>query len=86
MAHHKSAKKRIRQNEKKRLQNRHHRTTMRSVVKRFEQAIEEKKTDEAKALLKDTVSIIDRAVSKGVIHKNTASRSVSRLSKKVPRA
>ena len=82
MAHHKSAIKRIRQNEKKRVQNRHHRTTLRSSVKVLEQAIEENKTDQVNALLKKTLAMIDKAASKGVIHKNKASRSVSRLARK----
>ncbi len=83
MAHHKSAIKRIRQNEKKRIRNRNITSTMRSAVKKLEQAIQEQKQADAQTLLQKTVSIIDRAVTKGVIHKNKASRSVSRLTRKV---
>jgi len=83
LAHHKSAIKRIRQNEKKRIRNRNITSTMRSAVKKLEQAIQEQKQADAQTLLQKTVSIIDRAVTKGVIHKNKASRSVSRLTRKV---
>ncbi len=83
MAHHKSAKKRIRQNEKRRMRNRHVRTNLRSSLKRLDQAIADRKADEAQALLKETVPVIDKTASKGVIHKNKASRHVSRLTRKV---
>jgi small subunit ribosomal protein S20 len=83
LAHHKSAIKRIRQNEKKRIRNRTVTSTMRSAVKKLEQAIQEQKQSEAQTLLKKTVSLIDGAATKGVIHKNKASRSVSRLTRKV---
>ena len=83
LAHHKSAIKRIRQNEKKRQRNRYVTTTMRSAIKKLEQAVQAQQTSDAQTLLQKTVSIIDRAASKGVIHKNKASRSVSRLTQKV---
>lgn len=83
MAQHKSAIKRIRQNEKKRLRNRHGISTMRTAIKKLEQAIGGNAKTEAQALLQKTISIIDRAATKGVIHRNKASRSVSRLTQKV---
>jgi small subunit ribosomal protein S20 len=83
LAHHKSAIKRIRQNETKRVRNRYVVSTMRSAVKKLELAIRQSKEPEASTLLQQTISIIDRAASKGVIHKNKASRSVSRLTRKV---
>ena len=83
MAHHKSAIKRIRQNEKKRIRNRNVTSTMRSAIKKLEQAIQEQRQADAQTLLQKTISIIDRAATKGVIHKNKASRSVSRLTRKV---
>lgn len=82
MAHHKSAIKRIRQNEKKKLRNQHHRSTLRSTIKIFEQAIQDNKIEEIKTLLRKTLSMIGKAASKGVIPKNTASRQISRLTKK----
>lgn len=83
MAHHKSAKKRIRQNENRRLRNRHIRTTLRSALKKLEQTVEQQNTEEVKSLLDKTISIVDSAASKGVIHKNKAARHVSRIRRKV---
>ena len=83
MAQHKSAKKRIRQNDKKRIRNRHIRTTLRSTLKRFEQTLEKQNAGELKALLDKTISIIDTAASKGVIHKNKAARHVSQIRRKI---
>ncbi len=83
MAHHKSAIKRIRQNEKKRQRNRYVSVTMRNAVRKLEQVIQAQQTSDAQSLLQKTIAIIDRAATKGVIHKNKASRSVSRLTQKV---
>jgi small subunit ribosomal protein S20 len=83
LAHHKSAIKRIRQNEKKRQRNRYVSVTMRNAVRKLEQVIQAQQTSDAQSLLQKTIAIIDRAATKGVIHKNKASRSVSRLTQKV---
>jgi len=83
LAHHKSAIKRIRQNENRRIRNRTVKSAMRTAVRKLEQVIQESKHPEASALLQKTLSIVDRAASKGVIHKNKASRTVSRLTRKV---
>ena len=83
MAQHKSAKKRIRQNDKKRTRNRHIRTTLRSAMKRFEQTLEKQNAEELKALLDKTISIVDTAASKGIIHKNKAARHVSQIRRKI---
>ena len=83
MAHHKSAKKRIRQDEKKRMRNRHIRSTLRSSIKSINQKLEEKDAEGSKNLLIKTTSIIDKAVTKGVLHKNNAARRISRLTRKV---
>lgn len=83
MAHHKSAKKRILQNDKKRIRNRHIRTTLRSALKRFEQTLETQNAEELKPLVDKTISIVDTAASKGVIHKNKAARHVSRIRRKI---
>lgn len=82
MAHHKSAQKRIRQNEKKRIRNRHIRTTLRSSLKKFEQALQERKPEELKPLVDKTVSFVHKAATKGVIHKNKAARHVSKIMRK----
>jgi len=79
LANHKSAKKRIRQNEKKRTRNRHIRSTLRSVIKNFETAVQNQDAEQVKTLFIKTISTIDKAASKGIIPKNNASRRVSRL-------
>jgi len=83
LAQHKSAIKRIRQNDKKRIRNRHIRTTLRSTLKRFEQTLEKQNAEELKALLDKTISIVDTAASKGIIHKNKAARHVSQIRRKI---
>ena len=83
MAHHKDAIKRIKQNEKRRAYNRHYRSTMRNSVKQLREVIESGDVDAAQAQFRSTVSIIHRVASKGVIHKNKAARSISRLNKAV---
>ena len=83
MAHSLSAVKRIRQNEKRRLRNRHDRTRLRTQVKKVRQALEEDDSTTAQSLLPQTASLIDRMVKKGVIHQNAGSRYLSRLARKV---
>ncbi len=76
MANHKSAKKRIRQNAKRRLRNRYKKTTMRTLVKRL-RATEDKA--QAIEMLPQVVSTIDRVAKVHIIHKNTASHLKSKL-------
>jgi len=76
MAHHKSAKKRIKQNEVKQLQNKYYAKTMRNAVKRLR--LEENKDAVAQALPK-VVSMIDKLAGKNVIHKNKAANLKSSL-------
>ena len=83
MAQHKSAKKRILQNDKKRIRNRHIRTTLRSALKKFEQTLEKQNAEELKAIMGKTISSVDTAASKGVIHKNKAARHVSQITRKI---
>ena len=80
MAHHKSAKKRARQNPKRRARNRHIRSGVRSAVKAVRTA---QGGEEASAALRTAERVIRRAASKGVISKAQASRNVSRLAKAV---
>jgi small subunit ribosomal protein S20 len=82
LAHHKSAIKRIRQSEKRRIRNRHIRSTLRSSLKKIGQSIEEQNVGEIKARLDKTISIVDRTARKGIIHKNKAARQVSRMKRK----
>lgn len=83
MANHKSSKKRIKRNEKRRVINHARKSRMRSFVKSVEQAIEAGDGTAAAAALKAAQPEIHRAASKGVLHKNTAARKLSRLSKKI---
>lgn len=78
-----SAIKRNRQNVKRRGHNRHYRSTMRTQVKRVREAIEAGDKDAAQALFPATVAIIQRVAQKGMIHKLTAARRVSRLNKAI---
>ena len=77
----KSAKKRMRQNETRKGNNRRRRSEMRTEIKRFRQLVSDKKVDDARAVLKEVYSVIDRTAQHGVIHSNTAARYKSRLAK-----
>lgn len=83
MANHKSALKRIRQTEKRTARNRHIRSAMRNLVKQVREAAAKKDGEAAKAALERAVPFIDKAATKGVIHKATASRKIGRLVKLV---
>ncbi len=76
----KSAKKRVLVIEKKTLENKMLRTKMRNAVRKFNDAIDTLKLEEAEKMLPSLMSVIDEAASKGVIHKNTAANKKSRLS------
>ncbi len=82
MANHKSAIKRMRQNEERRIQNMSYKSGIKTAVKKFLRAAGEKSSD-AQQLLKNATSLLDKGVSKGVIHRNTASRKIAGLSKKL---
>jgi small subunit ribosomal protein S20 len=83
LANHKSAIKRARQNEIRRLRNKSLKTKTKNVIKDFRLSVSETSKEEALKKLDMTKSNIDRAAQKGVIHKKTASRKISRLSKLV---
>ncbi|MFN3199336.1 MAG: 30S ribosomal protein S20 [Bradymonadia bacterium] len=83
MANTKQTIKRIRQNEKARIRNRHIRSTFRTYTKRVRSAVESGNLAAAEESLKLAVTALTRAASKGVIHRNNAARSVSRLTKAV---
>ena len=83
MANLKSAKKRVRVNEKKTLRNTALKTRVKSALKSVEVAVAAGDKDLAQANLTDAVTQIGKGVSKGVYHKNTAARRVSRLTKAV---
>ena len=81
MANHKSAIKRNKQNAIRNARNTHIRTSMRTYVKNFRNAVAEGDKEAAEVALKVVVPFIDKASTKGVIHKSTASRKISRLNK-----
>jgi small subunit ribosomal protein S20 len=83
VAHHASAKKRMRQGEKRRARNRNNVSQLKTQVKKLRAAIADGNAEAAKQLLPQTVGEIDKAVKKGVVHDNAASRYKSRLSRKV---
>jgi small subunit ribosomal protein S20 len=83
LATHKAALKRQRQNEQRRMRNVHVRSSLKTLVKNVRSAVEAKDIEKAKTALAEAIPAIDKAKSKGVIHRNTASRKVSRLTKLV---
>ncbi|RMG15014.1 MAG: 30S ribosomal protein S20 [Deltaproteobacteria bacterium] len=86
MANLKNAAKAARQAEKRRQRNRHFRSTMRGRMKAVRKALEQGDLSNIDALLQQAIKTVDHTASKGVIHKRTASRYISRLSKAVARA
>lgn len=83
MRKNKSAIKRAKQSEGRKLRNAHVKTTMKTQIKKTLSAIETKDKENLGVLFGKAVSQINKAASKGVIHKNNAARKVSRLTKKV---
>ena len=83
MATHKSAIKRIRQNEKRRLHNRTYRNRARTLVKQARVAIESGDLDEARKATSVAVRDLDKLASRGVVHKRNAARRKSRLMKQL---
>ena len=86
MANHKSAEKRNRQAPKRRARNLLHLSTMRTYMKRIRAALGKGDLDLAKETLPKALHAVSKAASKGVIHRNTASRYFSRLTIAVAKA
>lgn len=80
MANHKSALKRIRSSEKKRLRNRYYHKSTRTAIKKL-RGMEDKK--EAESFLPKVVSMIDKMVKRNIFHKNKAANLKSSLTKRV---
>ena len=80
MAHHLSAKKRIRQSEKRRMHNKYYARTTRNAVKKLR---EKDNKEEASAELQKVSSLLDKLAKKNVIHKNKAANLKSKLAKQV---
>lgn len=83
---HASAVKAHRQTLKRTAHNRELRSTLRTALKTIRAAIDSGKTADAKTLLRDTFSVIDKMAGKGIIHDNAAGRYKSRLTKRLAAA
>ena len=86
MAHSRSAKKRIRQNEKRRVQNTDRKSAMRNQIRRYNRAIEIGDVSTAEKELPKCMGLLDRAAKTGAIHKNQADRKKANLSKALEKA
>lgn len=86
MANIKSAQKRIKVTANKTATNKSIKSEIKTYIKRFETAVENNNFDEAKGLLSVVDKKLKRAAQKNIVHKNTASRKVSRLTKKMNKA
>jgi len=83
LANHPSALKRAKQNKVRRLKNASMKSRIKTKVKQYLQTVEASSQETASPALVQAVSLIDRASSKGILHQRTASRKISRLSKKL---
>jgi small subunit ribosomal protein S20 len=86
MPNHKSAEKRVRQSEKRRVINRSHRTKVRTYIKKLRSALESGSPEDVQQILPQTISVIDKSVQKGVLHANAAARYKARLTVKANQA
>jgi small subunit ribosomal protein S20 len=86
MPNHKSAEKRVRQTERRRVVNRSNRGRLRTTIKELRSALGKDSSKAAADLLPKTISEIDKAVQKGVLHRNAAARHKSRLTARVNQA
>ena len=83
MAHHKSARKRIRQTQRRTVVNRARMSRVRTFLKKVEQSISAGDRDVAREALRLAQPELMRGVTKGIIHRNTAGRKISRLTARV---
>jgi len=83
LATHRSAEKRDRQNKKRKIRNTAIKSETKTEIKKVLAAVDEQDRDSSEKTLKSAIRVIKKAASKGVYHKNNASRKVSRLTKKV---
>ena len=86
MAQSSSARKRVRQNIKRRGRNRWRKNQVAQAVKAFDQALQEGRTDAAAEQLKVVYKKLDQVSAKGTIHKNLASRKKARLTRRLNKA
>lgn len=77
----KSAAKRVRQNIKRELRNRRHKSMLKSAIRRFEESLQSGNREEAQIKLHAATRQIDKAAARGIVHKNNAARKKSRLNR-----
>jgi len=82
----KSQIKRNRQNEKRRLRNKSVKSALKTAIRKFHEAMEAGDLDKATVLMRDASRKLDKAVSKGVIHKNQAANRKSAIAKRLHKA
>ena len=78
MAHSKSAKKRVRQNEEQRLRTRHHRSRLRTAIKSLRAAVAAGDQETSQAKLPETIALLDRMASRRVLHKRRSLTGIAR--------
>ncbi len=77
------ARKRVRQSEKSRTRNAAQKSNLRTSIKKVLKSLSDKNKDQSNANFKEAMSVMDKLVMKGLIHKNKAARQKSRLNKKI---
>jgi len=83
LANHKSALKRARQNEVRRVRNKGYKTKVKKAIKEVRTDIENNSGEQARESFVKAVSVIQKTASKGIIHRNQASRKISRLARQI---
>ncbi|TXL68029.1 30S ribosomal protein S20 [Cerasibacillus terrae] len=83
MANIKSAIKRVKTTEKKRIQNQKNKSDMKSMIKQVEKAVQENNSDIAATSFREASRKIDKAIQKGIIHQNKGKRQKKRLANKI---
>lgn len=83
MAKSKTPAKRARKAEENRLRNKAYKSRLKTAIKKYEDSLKENQTEKAQELFLQVTSLIDKSISKGVLHKNTGARKKSALRKKL---
>jgi len=83
MPQHKSAKKRLRQSERRRVVNKSVKTNVSTQLKAIDKLIKDKKVEDSMAKLKQVMSVLHKSTQKKIMHLNKASRTISKLQKNI---
>jgi small subunit ribosomal protein S20 len=86
VAHHKQAEKRNRQGERRRLRNKAIKTGVRTLLRKLDAAIDAGRGDEVKSLLRQVISRLDRATSKGVLSRRMTARKISQMTRRAAKS